>query len=298
MNGFLILTALGDLFRRIDIPLDSRQGKELITFFFVLGVGVIIVRVISWSLRTSVYRWVKNWDGDPTGIKFLTNFSIFFLYFLAVATAIYSVPSLRTVSISLFAGAGVLAAILGFASQAAFSNIISGLFIVWFKPFRVRDWVTVGDRYEGIVEDITIRHTVIRDFQNQRIIIPNSTISAMVVINQHLYDQQIRRFIELTVEHGTDVRKALQIMEDIVRIHPLWLDVRTEPEAEENVDPIPHFLIRMTDLGPRLRIVAWTRNPDDAFILHTECLMAIYEAFQAEGIRIARYAAPQPAPQN
>jgi small-conductance mechanosensitive channel len=264
------------------------------TFFFVLGAGVIIVRVISWSLRRSIYQWVRNWEGDPTGIKFLTNFSIFFLYFLAVATAIYSVPSLRTVSISLFAGAGVLAAILGFASQAAFSNIISGLFIVWFKPFRVRDWVTVGDRYEGIVEDITIRHTVIRDFQNQRIIIPNSVISAMVVVNQHLYDQRIRRFIELTVEHGTDVQKALQIMEDIVRIHPLWLDVRTEPEAEENIDPIPHFLIRMTDLGPRLRIVAWTRNPDDAFTLQTECLMAIYEAFQAEGIRIARYAVPLP----
>jgi hypothetical protein len=96
MIGFITLVSLGELIRNIEIPLNARQGKELIAFLLVLGLGIMLVRVISWSLRRSIYRWVRNWEGDPTGIKFLANFSIFFLYFLAVATAIYSVPSLRT----------------------------------------------------------------------------------------------------------------------------------------------------------------------------------------------------------
>ena len=56
-----------------------------------------------------------------------------------------------------------------FKCQTVMSNIISGIFIVIFKPFRVDDLVTVGEKLRGKVEDITLRHTVIRDFENKSI---------------------------------------------------------------------------------------------------------------------------------
>lgn len=91
--------------------------------------------------------------------------------------AVYETNALRTVATSLLAGAGILAVAVGFASQQALSNIVSGIMIVIFKPFRVNDRLNIGTTFNGIVEDITLRHTVIRDFENKRIIVPNMVIS-------------------------------------------------------------------------------------------------------------------------
>ena len=71
----------------------------------------------------------------------------------------YSIPPLKEIGITLLASAGIFAAILGLASQQAFSNIISGIFIVVFKPFRVGDNIEINNN-RGIVEDVTLRHTI------------------------------------------------------------------------------------------------------------------------------------------
>ncbi len=98
------------------------------------------------------------------------------------------VDELQTISTGIFASAGIFAAIIGFASQQAFSNIVGGIFIVIFKPFRVGDFIQVGTNI-GNVEDITLRHTVIKDLQNKRIIIPNSVISTETIVNNHIEEK-------------------------------------------------------------------------------------------------------------
>lgn len=74
----------------------------------------------------------------------------------------FTISALRNVSKSLLAGAGILALAIGLASQQALSNIISGLFIVVFKPFNVKDHLFIDRDIFGIVEDITLRHTILR----------------------------------------------------------------------------------------------------------------------------------------
>lgn len=91
---------------------------------------------------------------------------------------------------TLFAGAGIFAAIIALASQQALSNIISGIFIVISKPFRVGDYIELSILHRGTVEDITLRHTVIRDIQNNRIIVPNSKINSETIVNYHLNDER------------------------------------------------------------------------------------------------------------
>jgi len=99
-------------------------------------------------------------------------------------------PNLRALASSFLAGAGILAVAVGFASQHALGNIISGVFIVIFKPFRVTDRVKLRE-LTGVVEDITLRHTIIRDFENKRIIIPNFLISEEIIVNSNFEDDRI-----------------------------------------------------------------------------------------------------------
>jgi small conductance mechanosensitive channel len=88
--------------------------------------------------------------------------------------AISQVHLLKPVSNSLLAGAGLVTVALSFAAQNALSNIISGFFIVLFKPFGINDRLRFKETVTGVVEDITLRHTIIRDGENKRVIIPNS----------------------------------------------------------------------------------------------------------------------------
>ena len=123
-----------------------------------------------------------------------------------------TIPKLKSLGVTIFAGAGILAAIIGFASQAAFSNIVSGIFIVIFKPFRVGDIVKISNLYSGIVEDITLRHTVISDFENKRLIIPNSVISAETIHNSNILDNKICNHIWYGISYDSDVDLATSII--------------------------------------------------------------------------------------
>ena len=102
---------------------------------------------------------------------------------------------MKSLGTALFAGAGILAVIVGFASQKAFANIISGIFILISKPFKMSDIIEFTDGKKGVVEEITLRHTIIKDYENRRIIIPNSIISEETIINSNIQDEKIRKHI-------------------------------------------------------------------------------------------------------
>ena len=103
-------------------------------------VATILLRLLVVKLFNKyITKSTKEVKNDPTNYKFLKHAISALIYIIGFSIAIYTVPALRTLANSLLAGAGILAVAIGFASQQAFSNIISGIFIIIFKPFRVND---------------------------------------------------------------------------------------------------------------------------------------------------------------
>jgi small-conductance mechanosensitive channel len=226
---------------------------------------------------------VKN---DPTNYKFLKHVISTLIYLIGISLAVYRIEPLRAVASSLLAGAGILAVAVGFASQAALSNIISGVFIIIYKPFRVNDRVTVRDSLRGVVEDITLRHTIIRDFENKRIVIPNAVISDEVVVNADLTDEKICRFIEVGISYDSDVKKAKLIMQEEALKHPLHIDNRTEEHIEKGMEEVNVRVLSFGDSSVNLRAWVWAANQADGFVMHCDLLESIKERFDAEGIEI------------
>jgi small-conductance mechanosensitive channel len=216
---------------------------EVLFAALVLVIAFLVGRV----LRMVIGRLVKGASRklkivDPTKYNFLKNAVEFIIYLVAIIVIFNSIPKLRAYGTAIFAGAGVLAAIVGFASQSAFSNIVSGIFIVIFKPFRVGDRVKIGQVYQGDVEDITLRHTIIKDFENRRIVIPNSVMNNETIINSTLSDERLCMFIELVISFSSDTTKAMRIMQEESLHHPLCEDNRT---AEEKSDDLPQVDVRL-----------------------------------------------------
>ena len=157
---------------------------------FVFGIVVfsyILSLIIRKILTRSIRRKSEFLNEDPTKFVFLKNSVSFIIYSVALIIIFLITPALNDVGKGLFAGAGILAATIGFASQKAFSNILSGVFILIFKPFSVRDTLELKtDMLKGVVEEITLRYTVIRDYENRRIIVPNSLISETILLNSSI----------------------------------------------------------------------------------------------------------------
>ena len=183
-------------------------------------------------------------------------------------------------------GAGILAVVAGIASQHALSNIMSGIFIIIFKPFRVNDRLLIKNTFSGIVEDITLRHTVIRDFENKRIIIPNTVISNEVIVNSNFANEKICKWIDISISYDSDLGIAKNILREEVEKHPLHVDPRTPEEITEGVPEVQVRVIGLGDFSVNLRAWAWAKDAPDGFVLACDLLESIKLRFDREGIEI------------
>jgi len=268
----------------LDRVLNTAWGQVVFTLSVFL-LAYIVARLTRMWMRRALYNSTAILKTNPTNYFFLMNSASVLIYMMALVVVLYVVPGGRSLALSLFAGAGIVAAIIGFASQQAFSNIISGIFIVIFKPFRVDDLVEVGKDHAGTVEDITLRHTVLRDFQNRRILIPNAVMNSEIVLNFSIRDQKIYRHVEVKVALNTDIAKAKSILLELGAAHPLCIDNRTPDEFTAGAEKVMVKVIRLEDAAIVLRLWAWAANPDDAYEMHCQLNEQICSRFAEEGIQ-------------
>ncbi|MFO7848283.1 MAG: mechanosensitive ion channel family protein [Balneolaceae bacterium] len=254
-------------------------------------VGILILTVLAQFILKRAFRKFeenrKRLDiDDPTNYRFIYYALVAVIYLTGIGFAIWNIPTLKHVAQSMLASAGILAVVVGFAAQQALSNIVSGAFIVIFKPYRIDDRITVRDTLTGIVEDINLRHTIIRNFENQRIIIPNAIISNEVLVNSNFTDDKLCRFIDVGISYSSDIDKAKAVMAEEIEDHPNNIDVRTTEDLENNVPRVTVRVILLGESSVSLRGWAWAANPPDAFVMQCDLLESIKKRFDSEGIVI------------
>jgi small conductance mechanosensitive channel len=265
--------------------IDTRL-EQFIFAAIVLGVAFIIARIIRFLIGRFFRRAAVKLKVDPTRYNFFKNAVDFLGLLIAVIIIFRSIPHLRTFGTTLMTGAGILAAIVGFASQQAFSNIVSGVFLVIFKPFSVGDRVRIGTLYTGDVEDITLRHTIIKDFENRRIVIPNSVISSETIVNSTLHDEKVCMFVEFNISFDTSIDKAMEIIRETATRHELCIDNRSLEETASGQAKVTVRVLEITDYSVKLRAEAWARNASEGFELKCAMLKQVKEAFDREGVEI------------
>lgn len=265
--------------------MDEDWRMVLLSGIIILS-AFILIRTLRWLINRSFISASDKLKVDPTRYKFFKNTVSFIIWIIALATIVSLVPKFKTLAITLFAGAGIMVAIIGFAAQQAFANIVSGIFIVMFRPFRVGDLIKVGDLEYGTVEDITLRHTVINNFENKRIIIPNSVVSAQTIINDSIQDKRVCRFINIGISYDSDIDLAMKIMEEESLNHKFCIDGRTKKEKREGVPQVIVRAISFGDSSVNLRAYVWTDDPMKAFEMHSDINRSVKARFEKEGIEI------------
>ena len=253
--------------------------EKKIEYLILIGITLGIATIIVLILRKVLNYFIKNGE-DPlrpevTNLLYINNSLSFLVYTTAIMWIFYKIPYFNSLGTAMFAGAGILAAIIGFASQKAFSNIIGGIFILIFKPFQVGDAIELGSGKRGIVEEITLRHTIIKDYEWRRVVIPNNILSDDTIINSNLIEETIRKHIEFGISYDSDLQKAIEIIVAHVKVHPLFVDLRTEEEIAENAPVIEVRVVSWADSAVVLRAYVTVLGHENGFAIQTDLYKSV-----------------------
>lgn len=251
-----------------------------------LVIAFLLNFIIRKILKIFINRYARRVSADATSFSFLKNSVGFIIYCVAAIYILQYIPGLGEVKTAVFASAGIFAAIIGFAAQKAFANIVGGIFILIFRPFRVGDVIFIGTDYRGVVEEITLRHIIIRNYENRRIIIPNGIISDETIVNSSISDLRIKKHIEFTIDFSSDIDKAHQIIREEAEKHPLTIDVRNAEDIENGIDKVIVRTIELMEYAIKLRAYVWAKDSDDAFLIKCDMNKSIIQRFKEEGIVI------------
>ncbi len=257
---------------------------------FVIGIIIAITTAIALTFKYIAGRYIRrrvlSRHIDPTSYLFAKKVVTAIIYMVGFSFALVQIPELKIVGHSLLAGAGILSLIAGLASQQALSNIMSGFLIVMFKPFKINDRITFNETYTGTVEEINLRQVVLRDLENNRVIVPNAVISTQVIVNSNLTETKICKMIEIGIGYDADIGKALGIMEDEIVKHPLHLDTRSPEDIKNNVPGVVCRVVALDSSAVTLKAWAYADNAADGYTMYCDLLRSIKERFDREGIEI------------
>ena len=185
----------------------------------------------------------------------------------------------KDISKALLESGTLIVAIATFAAQQALGNVISGFSLSASKPYNVDDKIKVVQSgsviAEGIVDDITIRHTIIRQYNGESCIVPNSVMDSAVITNTN-FIENVGNFMEIEISYDSDIKEAIKIFRKICARHELTLN------TEENSIYVKGF----TANGIVLKTTVWTKNLDDSFQACSDIRMSLVQAFKNRGIKI------------
>ena len=253
----------------------------------------ILVMLIAVKITNRLFHRVTDHmksvnKSGATLAAFLRYPILFLIYFAAFAIIVSSIPPINAAMNKLLAAGGVLAVVFGLAGQEALGSVAAGVMILAFRPFVIGDVVNVvSEGVTGTVEEITLRHTVLRTIENKRVIIPNSTMNTSVVENADYGDKKVCLTMDVGITYESDLDRALAILADEVARHPDYLDRRTEEDKEKGVPLVTVRVNELADSAVVLRALLWGKDNGTAFAMRAELLRRIKNRFDAEGIGLA-----------
>ncbi|MNS71860.1 Small-conductance mechanosensitive channel [compost metagenome] len=199
----------------------------------------------------------------------MTRFGVVLMGVLIAAVVLF--PSVKPADVLAFLGLGSVA--VGFAFKDIFQNFMAGLLILFRRPFRLGDQIRSGE-LEGTVEDINLRATIIKTYDGERVIIPNSDVYSRPVLVRTAYGMRRSRFI-VGIGYGDDIDEAKQVILARLEALPGVLD-----------EPAPW--LRTVELAPssvNLEVFYWTKAQQHEVLQVGDAVAtAIKYALDAAGI--------------
>ena len=248
----------------------------IVVKLLVILVAYSIIKGLGTKLITRLFQRAQERQGLTRGramtleklsINIFTYALIFFLFILVLE----NVFDIRATPI--LAGAGIVGLAVGFGAQGLVSDVVTGFFLLLEKQLDVGDFVTTAGM-SGIVEEVGLRTTKLRDFDGTLHFIPNREISSM---SNHSRGT-MRALVDMSISYDDDIDKAMKVLQDVCEKFAL-----EEPTIKEGPNVVGVQALGDSDVV--IRIVAKTENMEQ-WAVERKLRKAMKEALDANGIEI------------
>ena len=240
---------------------------KLIGAILILWIGLKLANM----LRKLIIRALDKRGAEGSLKSFLGSLVNVLLKAMVIFMAMDVIGIKATSFIALLGAMGLA---IGMALQGTLQNFAGGVIILLMKPFKVDDYIECGP-YKGYIKEIRIFHTFMRPFNGRTIIIPNSELATKSLIN-HTKEPKIRLDVVASVAYGTDLRKAKEVLWEVIKAEPL---ISWEPKK-------PNIAVsNLGDSSVDLTLWLWVKV-EDYWTLWEHIREDIYIAFNNAGVEI------------
>jgi len=265
------LPPIADWLAGLGVPYADAVGQA-ITFVLVFAIVYLAGRL---TVLPLVNRLLRRRSVDAHAKRPLQKLVKGSIVFVAVAVA-FGLAGFGSFLQSLATVAAAATLAIGFAMQEVIKNFVAGIFIYTDRPFRIGDWIE-WDGHAGIVEDISLRVTRVKTFDNELLTVPNSQLTDGVIKNP-VAKEQLRLTFVFGIDYDDDVDEATEIIIE-------------EAERNEEIleDPAPSVrLVELADSYVGLQSRIWIEQPrrTDFIKTRSDYVQAVKKRFDAEGIDI------------
>jgi small conductance mechanosensitive channel len=213
---------------------------------------------------------------DRTAIHFVRKLTHILVYVVAFLFFAHLVPALRHFGTALLASFGLASVVIALAAQSTLGNIISGISILLYRPFKVGDILqlqTAAGAETGTLEEIGLGYSVVRTFDHRKIVVPNSLMAAQVATN--LSDPQMMAIVNFDLDYSADIENVQSALTEIASAHPLVLEVVGCPVTE------------LGSGGVVVSLRVWCHGAGDAAQVRADLYRQAKRRFDSESIGFA-----------
>jgi potassium efflux system protein len=251
------------------VPLSIKLGDLLLALALLAGT-VVVARNLAGLLELVLSRRTSVDSGARYAITTISRY---------ITAAIGTILVFQTVGVGWGQMQWLVAAVsvgLGFGLQEIFANFVSGLILLFERPVRIGDTVTLGER-TGTVSRIRIRATTLIDWDRKEIVVPNKEFITQELMNWTLTDRIVRVVLEVGIAYGSDTRLAEKTLLDVAKASPYVL-----------ADPQPSVLFdAFGDNSLVFKLRCFVRSFDDFITARHALHMDVDQAFRRAHIEIS-----------
>jgi potassium efflux system protein len=254
-----------------DTEMASRVSlQDGLLAVFLVGLFSIAARNLPGLVEIILTR-TTDMDGAA---RYTVSTVLRYVIMVAAVISVFSLLGLRWSELQWMVAALTLG--LGFGLQEVVANFVSGLIILFERPARVGDTITIGD-YSGTVARIRTRATTIIDWDNREIVVPNKMFITDRLINWTLSDTMTRVIIHVGVSYSADVDLVMKTLKEVAEQHPL---VMAEP-------PPTVLFMQFGDSALNFELRVYVNQLRERWELTSDLHRAIIRAFREHDIEIA-----------
>jgi small conductance mechanosensitive channel len=251
---------------------------RMVAALVVIGLAFLIASTLRWGARRALHRHGlqsrlahQNLQVALGRLAYVAAVAVGILIAATVAFPSFTIGSL----IQLLGVSGV---VIGFAFKDIFQNFLAGILLLLTNPFQVGDQIIV-DSFEGTIEEIQTRATMITTYDRRRVVVPNSDLFTKAVTVNTAFERRRMRY-DLTVKGGDDARRVQKLLEHTVR---------GGIEGVE-ADPVATALLISLAQGGGLtfRLLWWSGSERGEYlIVQDRVLLAVQDALKEHGLAVA-----------